>query len=68
MEKGIAEGKVEGAYNTQREMTISIFKVKYPNIDIALISNLTLEQYKAIFNLLLQDAAFEEIETIIHMN
>ena len=66
--EGIVEGKEEGVYNTQREVTMSIFKVKYPNIDVSLISNLTLEQYKAIFNLLIQDAPFKEIEAIIHMN
>ena len=67
-EQVMEKGKVEGAYNTQREVTMSIFKVKYPNTDVALISDLTLEQYKAIFNLLLQDAPLKEIETIIHMN
>ena len=66
MEKGMAEGKTEGVYNTQREAMMSVFKVKYPNIDIALISDLTLRQYKDIFNLLLQDATFEEIEAVIN--
>ena len=64
--EGKAEGIEEGVYKNQRQLTMKIFQMKYPNIDATLISDLTLEQYQNIFDLLLQDAPFEEIEAIIH--
>ena len=68
-EEGRAEGEksglAEGVYNTKKEMTISTFKVKYPNFDFTLLEDLTLEQYKAIFVLLINDKSLEEIQKIL---
>ena len=70
IKKGIVEGKQEGekegVYKNQRELTMSVFKMKYPHVDVALIDNLTLKQYKVIFNLLLYDAPLEKIKAVIH--
>ena len=60
------EGRAEGVYNTQKEMTINTFKVKYPDFDFTLLENLTLEQYKAIFVLLINDKSLEEIQEILN--
>ena len=65
-EKGEKKGLAKGVYNTQKEMTISTFKVKYPNFDFTLLEDLTLEQYKAIFVLLINDKSLEEIQEILN--
>ena len=58
-------GYAEGVYNTQKEMTIYAFKVKHPDFDFTLLEDLTLEQYKAIFVLLINDKSLEEIQEIL---
>ena len=65
-EEGREEGLAEGIYNTQKEMTIYAFKVKHPDFDFTLLENLTLEQYKAILNLLINDKSLEEIQEILN--
>ena len=62
--EGLAEGRAEGIYDSQREITMQIFQKKHPNVDVALISHLTLEQYKEILNLLIQDASLEESQAV----
>ena len=59
-------GYAEGVYNTQKEMTIYAFKVKHPDFDFTLLEDLTLEQYKAIFVLLINDKSLEEIQEILN--
>ena len=64
-EEGREEGLAEGVYNNQKEMTIYAFKVKHPDFDFTLLEDLTLEQYKAILNLLINDKSLEEIQKIL---
>lgn len=63
--RGEKRGFTKGIYNNQKEVTISTFKVKYPDFDFTLLENLTLEQYKAIFTLLINDKSLEEIQNIL---
>lgn len=63
--KGKELGVEQGVYETQRQNTMRMFNRKYPNENVQLLENLTLEQYNEIFEKLIDGEDLESILAII---
>ena len=60
-EEGIELGKKEEIKN----LTLQLFKIKYPDEDIDILANLEVGEYELIFKMLASDQPLEEILTMI---
>lgn len=61
IQEGIEQGKAEGILENQRDLSISIFKRKYPQKDCSFLEKMTSAQYEIVINMLLDDKSVEEI-------
>ena len=64
-DEGIKKGLQEGRYNTQKESTFKLLKKYFPQEDLSCFHELNYAQYKAIFDMLIEDKEFDEIKTFI---
>ena len=64
-QNGKAEGKKEGILLEKRNLTIQLFKTKYPNEDDNFLSNLEAKEYDIIFKMLLEEQSLKKIKEII---
>ena len=60
-EEGIEFGKKEEIKN----LTLQLFKIKYPDEDIDILANLEVSEYELIFKMLASDQPLEEILAMI---
>ena len=63
--QGIIQGKAEGVLETQKALTLNVFKRKYPSQDSSFLDKLTLVQYKTVFNMLMDDKSIDEIQSVL---
>ena len=68
-EEGIEIGKEEGIELGKKEeiknLTLQLFKIKYPDEDIDILANLEVGEYELIFKMLASDQPLEEILAMI---
>ena len=64
-EEGIEIGKEEGILLEKRNLTIQLFKSKYPDEDDNFLSNLEAKEYDKIFKMLLENQSLETIKKVI---
>ena len=64
-EEGLIQGKTEGVLETQKALTLNVFKRKYPSQDSSFLDKLTLVQYKTVFNMLMDDKSIDEIQGVL---
>ena len=64
-QNGKAEGKKEGILLEKRNLTIQLFKTKYPNEDDNFLSNLEAKEYDIIFKMLLEEQSLKKIKEVI---
>ena len=64
-EEGKKEGIEEGILFEKKNLTIQLFKSKYPDEDDNLLSNLEAKEYDMIFKMLLEDQSLKKIKEVI---
>ena len=64
-EEGIEIGKELGKKDEIKNLTLQLFKIKYPDEDIDILANLEVGEYELIFKMLASDQPLEEILTMI---
>ena len=65
IEEGIEIGKEEGILLEKRNLTLQLFKSKFPNEDDNFLSNLEVKEYDIIFKMLLENQSLEKIKDVI---
>ena len=64
-EEGIEIGKELGKKDEIKNLTLQLFKIKYPDEDIDILANLEVGEYELIFKMLASDQPLEEILAMI---
>ena len=64
-EEGIEIGKDLGKKDEIKNLTLQLFKIKYPDEDIDILANLEVGEYELIFKMLASDQPLEEILAMI---
>ena len=64
-QNGKAEGKKEGILFEKKNLTLQLFKSKYPDEDDNFLSNLEAKEYDMIFKMLLENQSLEKIKDAI---
>ena len=64
-EEGKKEGIEEGILLEKRNLTLQLFKSKFPNEDDNFLSNLEAKEYDIIFKMLLENQSLEKIKDAI---
>ena len=64
-EEGKKEGIEEGILLEKRNLTLQLFKSKFPNEDDNFLSNLEVKEYDMIFKMLLENQSLEKIKDAI---
>ena len=64
-QRGVERGREEGVLETQKSLTLNVFKRKYPSQDSSFLDKLTLVQYKTVFNMLMDDKSIDEIQSVL---
>ena len=65
LEENYQNGKEEGILLEKRNLTIQLFKSKYPDEDDNFLSNLEAKEYDKIFKMLLENQSLEKIKNVI---
>ena len=65
LEESYQNGKEEGILLEKRNLTIQLFKSKYPDEDDNFLSNLEAKEYDKIFKMLLENQSLEKIKNVI---
>ena len=65
LEENYQNGKEEGILLEKRNLTIQLFKSKYPDEDDNFLSNLEAKEYDKIFKMLLENQSLETIKKVI---
>ena len=65
IEEGMEIGKEEGILLEKRNLTLQLFKSKFPNEDDNFLSNLEAKEYDMIFKMLLENQSLEKIKDVI---
>ena len=65
LEESYQNGKEEGILLEKRNLTIQLFKSKYPDEDDNFLSNLEAKEYDKIFKMLLENQSLETIKKVI---
>ena len=65
IEEGMEIGKEEGILLEKRNLTLQLFKSKFPNEDDNFLSNLEAKEYDIIFKMLLENQSLEKIKDVI---
>ena len=65
IEEGMEIGKEEGILLEKRNLTLQLFKSKFPNEDDNFLSNLEAKEYDIIFKMLLEEQSLEKIKDVI---
>ena len=55
----------EGSNDKQKEMTLQLLKKNFPQEDLSCFNELPFEQYETIFNMLMDDKSFDEIQSVL---
>ena len=63
--EGKKEGREEGILLEKRNLTLQLFKSKFPNEDDNFLSNLEAKDYDMIFKMLLESQSLEKIKDAI---
>ena len=63
--EGKKEGREEGILLEKRNLTLQLFKSKFPNEDDNFLSNLEAKEYDIIFKMLLEEQSLEKIKDVI---
>ena len=63
--EGKKEGREEGILLEKRNLTLQLFKSKFPNEDDNFLSNLEVKEYDIIFKMLLESQSLEKIKDAI---
>ena len=63
--EGREEGKKEGILLEKKNLTLQLFKSKFPNEDDNFLSNLEAKEYDMIFKMLLENQSLEKIKDAI---
>ena len=64
-EEGIEIGKELGKKDEIKNLTLQLFKIKYPDEDIDILANLEVGEYELIFKMLASEQPLEEILAMI---
>ena len=59
------EGREEGILLEKKNLTLQLFKSKFPNEDDNFLSNLEVKEYDIIFKMLLENQSLEKIKDAI---
>ena len=65
LEESYQNGKEEGILLEKKDLTIQLFKSKYPDEDDNFLSNLEAKEYDKIFKMLLENQSLETIKKVI---
>ena len=65
IEEGMEIGKEEGILLEKKNLTLQLFKSKFPNEDDNFLSNLEVKEYDIIFKMLLEEQSLEKIKNVI---
>ena len=63
--EGKKEGREEGILLEKKNLTLQLFKSKFPNEDDNFLSNLEAKEYDMIFKMLLEEQSLEKIKDVI---
>ena len=63
--EGKKEGREEGILLEKKNLTLQLFKSKFPNEDDNFLSNLEVKEYDMIFKMLLESQSLEKIKDAI---
>ena len=63
--EGREEGRKEGILLEKKNLTLQLFKSKFPNEDDNFLSNLEVKEYDIIFKMLLESQSLEKIKDAI---
>ena len=63
--EGKKEGREEGILLEKKNLTLQLFKSKFPNEDDNFLSNLEAKDYDMIFKMLLENQSLEKIKDVI---
>ena len=63
--EGKKEGREEGILLEKKNLTLQLFKSKFPNEDDNFLSNLEAKDYDMIFKMLLEEQSLEKIKDVI---
>ena len=63
--EGKKEGREEGILLEKKNLTLQLFKSKFPNEDDNFLSNLEAKEYDIIFKMLLEEQSLEKIKDVI---
>ena len=65
LEESYQNGKEEGILLEKKNLTLQLFKSKFPNEDDNFLSNLEAKDYDIIFKMLLENQSLEKIKNVI---
>ena len=65
LEESYQNGKEEGILLEKKNLTLQLFKSKYPDEDDNFLSNLEAKEYDKIFKMLLENQSLEKIKNVI---
>ena len=65
LEESYQNGKEEGILLEKKNLTLQLFKSKFPNEDDIFLSNLEAKEYDIIFKMLLEEQSLEKIKKVI---
>ena len=65
LEENYQNGKEEGILLEKKNLTLQLFKSKFPNEDDNFLSNLEAKEYDIIFKMLLEEQSLETIKKVI---
>ena len=65
LEESYQNGKEEGILLEKKNLTLQLFKSKFPNEDDNFLSNLEAKEYDMIFKMLLEEQSLEKIKNVI---
>src|SRR5699024_5058765 len=65
MKKGIKEGIEKGKKEEKEQLTLQLFKSRYPDEDSSILNNLESENYDMVFKMLLENQSLETIKKAI---
>ena len=65
MKKGIKEGIEKGKKEEKEQLTLQLFKSRYPDEDSSFLNNLESENYDMVFKMLLENQSLETIKKAI---
>ena len=65
LEESYQNGKEEGILLEKKNLTLQLFKSKFPNEDDNFLSNLEAKEYDKIFKMILENQSLEKIKNVI---